>query len=113
MICLLFSVLCTNAQAQRIESEREFSEPAFRLMQNYPNPAKEITHIKFQLNIPGPVTLKLYDMLGNKVDLLVDEYMTSGNHSIPVETANLPNGIYFYVLKKDSLSQTMRMVISK
>jgi hypothetical protein len=88
-------------------------EAPFKLSQNYPNPVKENTSIKVQLNSAGPVTLKLYDMLGNSVSTLLDQNMVAGTYNIPVEAENIPNGIYFYVLKKDSLTQTMRMVISR
>lgn len=84
----------------------------FTLTQNQPNPAKQTTSINFQLNNEGSITLELYDMLGNLISTLVDQKMKSGSHSIPVETALIPNGIYFYTLKKDGVSQTKRMIIS-
>jgi hypothetical protein len=86
---------------------------SFKLFQNVPNPSKEQTAIKLQLNNPGYVTLRLYDMIGNLVSSLVEQNMPVGTHLIPVETANIPNGIYFYELKKDGASQTMKMIISK
>jgi hypothetical protein len=89
------------------------SGPPFRLFQNNPNPAKEITHINFQLNNSGGVSLKLYDMLGNPVATLLDQNMRSGTYSIPVDTEGYPNGIYFYVLKKDGTSRSMKMIVSK
>jgi hypothetical protein len=86
--------------------------PAFRLFQNTPNPAKEITHINFQINTSGQVSLKLYDMLGNPVAFLLDQFLKPGNYSIPVETADIPNGIYFYELKKEGVSRSMKMIVS-
>jgi hypothetical protein len=85
----------------------------FKLYQNSPNPVKEVTHINFQLNTSGFISLKLFDMLGNPVRMLLDQNMKPGNYSIPVETENIPDGIYFYVLKKDGISRSMRMIISK
>lgn len=92
------------------EAESRFP---FRLYQNSPNPAREITHIKFQLNQPGFVSLKLYDMIGNQVASLVDEEMKPGVHSVPFETGKLSEGIYFYTMKKDGISRSMKMIISK
>ncbi|MCW3102149.1 MAG: hypothetical protein JWO09_589 [Bacteroidetes bacterium] len=89
------------------------SMPPFKLYQNNPNPAKDLTHINFQLNVSGQVSLKLYDMLGNPVASLVEQNMKAGTYAIPVETAELPNGIYFYVLKKDGASRSMRLIVSK
>jgi hypothetical protein len=87
--------------------------PAFKLFQNTPNPAKGFTQINFQLNSSGDVSLKLYDMLGNPVASLVEQNMKAGNYAIPVETADLPNGIYFYVLKKEGSSRSLKMIVSK
>src|ERR1700741_1342766 len=90
------------------------AEPlSFKLSQNYPNPVKETTHIRFQLNSPGQVSLKLYDVIRNPVFSLLDQFMVSGIYSIPVETRNITNGIYFYVLKKEGAFQTMRMTVAK
>ncbi|MDO9186907.1 MAG: T9SS type A sorting domain-containing protein [Bacteroidia bacterium] len=86
---------------------------SFKLFQNSPNPAKQNTVITFQLNSSGLVSLALFDMLGNLVSSLINEEMKAGTHAIPLETATKPNGIYFYVLKKDGFSQTKRMVVSK
>jgi hypothetical protein len=85
----------------------------FKLFQNSPNPVKNITHINFQLNSSGPVSLKLYDMLGNPVALLIDQSMKQGGYSIPVEMNDFPNGIYFYVLKKEGVTRSMKMIVSK
>jgi len=85
----------------------------FRLFQNKPNPAKDYTNIKLQVNSPGHVSLKLYDILGKSVSTLLDQNMQEGSYSIPIETSDLPDGIYFYVLKKEGITQTKRMVISK
>jgi len=85
----------------------------FKLYQNIPNPAKESTSIKLQLNTSGHVSLILYDILGKKVSVLADQNMAEGVHNIFVETANIPDGIYFYVLKKEGTTQSIKMVVSK
>lgn len=89
------------------------TEPAFKLSQNFPNPARERTVIKVQLNSPGPVSLKLLDMLGNTVYSLLDESMPAGTYFVDLETQRIPEGVYFYVLKKDDEVQTMKMVVSR
>ncbi|MCE9540055.1 MAG: T9SS type A sorting domain-containing protein [Bacteroidetes bacterium] len=89
------------------------ASPSFKLSQNSPNPAKQNTVISFQLNTSGLVSLELFDMLGNLVSSVLNQEMKAGAHSIPLETGAIPNGIYFYVLKKDEFSQTKRMVVSK
>gem|GEM_PF-2986050 len=87
--------------------------PPLKLSQNIPNPAKQSTNIGFQLNSPGLVTLELYDVLGNSISTMVHQEMKAGSYSIPLETSIIPNGIYFYVLKKDGFSLTRRLVVSK
>ena len=67
----------------------------------YPNPAKDNTHISFQLSKSGAVSLELFDLLGNSISSLIDQDMKAGSHSIPIETSTIPNGIYFYVLKRE------------
>lgn len=86
---------------------------AIKLYQNSPNPAKNNTQINFQLNSPGLVSLELFDVLGNSISSLLNKSMKSGVYSIPVETENIPNGIYFYVLKTEETSRSMRMIVSK
>jgi hypothetical protein len=87
--------------------------PPFKLFQNSPNPAKQNTIINFQLNSAGLVSLELFDILGNLVSSVINQEMKAGEHAIPLETGNISNGIYFYVLWKDGFSQTKRMVVSK
>lgn len=94
-------------------SVKELSFSDSKLFQNSPNPAKQSTAINFQLNTNGPVSVELFDMVGNSVDMLIKDDMKAGTYSIPVNTSELPNGIYFYVLKKDGASQTKRMIVSK
>lgn len=89
------------------------SAHTIKLYQNTPNPVKENTHISFQLNSPGLVTLKLYDLLGNAVSSVLEQNMAAGNYSISLGAENIPNGIYIYVLKKEGTSQAMKMVVSK
>lgn len=86
--------------------------PSFTLSQNFPNPAKQNTIIRFQLNSCGLVSLELFDMLGNSVSSVLNQEMKAGGHAVPLETSTVANGIYFYVLKKDGFSQTKRMVVS-
>jgi hypothetical protein len=86
---------------------------SFRLAQNQPNPAKGSTSINFVLRDPGHVSLAIFDILGNKIQLLVDQTMTAGSHTVTVNTEDLSSGIYFYVLKKDGISKSMKMTVER
>ena len=71
----------------------------YELKNNYPNPFNPITNIEFQISESGPVTLKVYDVLGNEVRTLVNEEKIPGNYKVRFDGENLSSGIYFYVLK--------------
>jgi hypothetical protein len=85
----------------------------FELAQNEPNPVQNATKIDFALNAKGNVSLTLFDLLGNPVKTLVSEDLASGYYSIPVETADLPDGIYFYVFTMNGASRSMKMVVNR
>jgi hypothetical protein len=94
--------------------EVEVTSPStFSLEQNYPNPFNPSTMISYQLPISGDVTLKVYDVLGNEVETLVDEYKPAGNYKVEFNAANLPSGIYFYKLQVGSLVETKKMLLLK
>jgi hypothetical protein len=85
----------------------------FRLLQNFPNPARQSTSIKFHVNCPGIFSLALYDMLGNPLTSIYEGEMQTGDYTMPVTVEDLEEGIYFYVLKKGRFSQTMKLIVSK
>lgn len=71
----------------------------FILYQNYPNPFNPETVISFQLAISSHVTLKVFDMLGQEVETLVNEFKQAGSYAEKFDGSKLPSGIYFYQLK--------------
>ncbi|MCS7054352.1 MAG: T9SS type A sorting domain-containing protein, partial [Ignavibacterium sp.] len=89
----------------------------FLLGQNYPNPFNPSTRISWQSPISGHHSLKVYDILGNEVATLVDEYKEAGKYEIEfnvVKTLNgisLPSGVYFYQLKVGNYIETKKMIL--
>jgi subtilisin-like proprotein convertase family protein len=81
------------------------------LGQNYPNPAKGTTTIEFKLKQPSDVQLIIYNMLGQPVAQLANDYFSAGNHLIVAGLHQLTPGRYFYQLKTDRFSKVMPMVI--
>ena len=95
------------------------SEPTnFSLAQNYPNPFNPSTMISYQLPVGGDVTLKVYDILGNEIATLVNEYKPAGRYQIEFNShsgkvRNLTSGVYFYQLKAGEFLQTKKMILLK
>ncbi|MEM8485054.1 MAG: T9SS type A sorting domain-containing protein [Bacteroidota bacterium] len=83
------------------------------LYQNYPNPFNPVTNIQFDLPVAAPATLVLYDVLGRQVDVLVDEEMQAGTHSITFDAAGLASGVYFYRLHVQGEVRTKKMLLAK
>jgi hypothetical protein len=85
----------------------------FTLSQNYPNPFNPITTINFSVLNKGQVDLKVYNVLGQKVAILVNEVLNAGNYKAQFSAANLPSGIYFYRLSTSSGLITKKMTLLK
>ena len=85
----------------------------YELYQNYPNPFNPVTHLKFGISKLGFISLKVYDMLGKEVKILVNEDMSAGRYVVEFDGSNLPSGIYFYKFTADEFSETKSMVLLK
>lgn len=94
--------------------EKEEGIPTeFALMQNYPNPFNPSTNIKFTLIEAGFTTLKVFDILGRQVDILVSKQLTPGVYSYNFDATNLPSGVYIYQLTSDNLKVAKKMLLNK
>ncbi|MFZ1282444.1 MAG: T9SS type A sorting domain-containing protein [Ignavibacteriaceae bacterium] len=94
--------------------EAEILPPAiFSLEQNFPNPFNPSTKISWQSPVNSHQTLKIYDVLGNEVATLVNEYRTAGKYEAEFNANNLASGIYYYQLKVGEFVQTKKMVLIK
>ena len=72
---------------------------SFRLEQNHPNPFNQSTTIRFGLREPGSVRLRVVDMLGRTVAVVLDAYRSAGRHEVRFEANRLPAGTYLYQLE--------------
>jgi len=94
--------------------QNKFAVPLeFSLKQNYPNPFNPNTKISFDLPSNVKVMLKVYDMLGREVAMLVDGEMNAGNHEANFNASGLSSGIYIYRLTAGSFTETKRMNLLK
>jgi hypothetical protein len=86
---------------------------SFELEQNYPNPFNPSTVIKFQVPENSHITIKVYDVLGKEVAILVNEELTSGYYSVSFDASGLSSGVYYYTLKADNYYSTNKMLLLK
>lgn len=87
--------------------------PEFFLSPNYPNPFNPATTISFQLPKGGPVTLKVFDVLGREVAVLVNEERMAGMHTVHFNAAALPSGTYLYRLQANGTVFSRKMLLMK
>lgn len=85
----------------------------FSLSQNYPNPFNPGTTIHYSLVKSGFVKLEIYNLLGEKIKTLVNEFKDEGPHDIDVDASDLPSGAYFYRLETAKFVQTKKMLFLK
>jgi photosystem II stability/assembly factor-like uncharacterized protein len=84
-----------------------------QLGQNYPNPFNPTTTISYQLSVNSYTTLKVYDVLGKEVAILVNQEQLPGSYSIQFDASNLSSGLYFYKLQAGNNFETKRMLMLK
>ena len=85
----------------------------FSLLQNYPNPFNPTTIIRFSLPKSGYVTLKVYNLLGQEIETLVNGERTAGGYNIEWHPSGLTSGVYFYRLSAGSYSEIKKMLFLK
>jgi hypothetical protein len=93
--------------------EENIAPTEYSLSQNYPNPFNPNTTIKYSLSKQSHVTLSIYDILGRRVKLLVNEIQQAGNYRINFNAQRLASGIYYYRIQSNDFVQTKKMVILK
>jgi hypothetical protein len=85
----------------------------FGLSQNYPNPFNPTSSIQFAIAQAGPVSLRVYDVLGREVALLVDNVLQPGYYTARFEGHNLASGVYFYRLIASGFVEMKKMQLVK
>jgi len=85
----------------------------YSLEQNYPNPFNPSTKIQFSISNTQPVTLKVFDVLGNEVATLVNEELTPGIYQYNFDASNLSSGVYYYKLTAGKFSETKKMILMR
>jgi hypothetical protein len=85
----------------------------YALEQNYPNPFNPSTSINFSIAEASTVKLAVYNLLGQEVKLLLNEFKEAGPHTITFDASSLTSGAYFYTLETPQFKQTKKMLLAK
>ena len=104
-----------------VEDENKFNIPEdFALYQNYPNPFNPSTIIRFDIPYvthsgfeASRIQLKVYDILGKEVAVLVNEEKPAGTYEVDFSASNLSSGVYIYTLKANGVLYSKSMILVK
>ncbi len=97
----------------QVTQPNDLPAKTFSVDQNYPNPFNPVTTINFFIEKASEVSLKVYNLHGNQVDVLVDEFCQAGTHSVHWNGQGLPSGIYFYTIEAQGQKTVRKMVLQK
>jgi len=107
----------TNIITSVENNSRNILPSTIELRQNYPNPFNPTTTINYQLPEADFVSLKVYDILGKEVAVLVNEHKNPGHYSVTFDASSvsggLPSGVYIYKLQAGEFSSVKKMLLTK
>ena len=95
-----------------VEDEINYVPTSYELHQNYPNPFNPSTKI---ISFPqsSNVIIKVFDILGNKIETLINEEKPLGTYELTWTASTLPSGVYFYQLRAGAFVETKKMLLLK
>ena len=94
-----------------IEEAIKITPKKHQLYHNFPNPFNPSTTIKYTIQKSSHVILKIYNLSGQEIETVVNDYQTIGTHEIIWQPKGLPNGIYFYRLQAGEVSETKKLIL--
>ncbi|MDP4195192.1 MAG: T9SS type A sorting domain-containing protein [Bacteroidota bacterium] len=86
---------------------------SYNLLQNYPNPFNPTTTIEYSIPQSGMVSLRIYNLLGQEVAQLVNQFQQSGSYKASFNANSLPSGVYLYKLNSGSYNSVKKMLLLK
>ncbi len=102
-----------NPTVLEMEEENVLAQIPLAIISIYPNPFNPLTTIKYSIQKPSPITLEVFDILGQKVTTLFEGYKEAGTYSINWDASRQANGIYIAVLKAGGITKTEKMMMVK
>lgn len=86
---------------------------SYMLEQNFPNPFNSTTKIRYSIPQVGKVKLKVYDLMGSEIAMLLDRYQDAGEYDAIFQPKDLASGIYFYTLTSGNFMATKKLILLK
>lgn len=96
-----------------VEQGESNSQPVYWLSQNYPNPFNPTTTIRYSIARPDYVEIKVYNLAGQEVAMLISENKLAGEHQVHWRPGNLASGVYVYHLRAGELVETKKLLLVK
>ena len=112
-VSLFFIIGTTSADTKEQSMDFKGNPDRFTLNQNYPDPFNPTTVLSYTLKTDGRVKLTVYNLVGQSVQVIADEYQTAGYHEYSFDASDLPSGIYLYKLQVGDYSSVKRMTLVK
>ena len=106
-------IYSNNGGGVNIKEISSINPQSFNLYPNYPNPFNPVTNIKFSIPENSSVQLKVYDILGKEIGVLVNERLKVGTYQVSFNAGSLASGIYFYTIETPIYKDTKRMILIK
>jgi hypothetical protein len=106
-----FNVLGSSSVTTDVLKEEDHIPADYILYQSFPNPFNPSTTIKYSIPQNGIVSIILYDILGNEIAHIINEYKTAGLHTVNFDGSRIASGVYFYQMRAGSYVETKKMVL--
>jgi photosystem II stability/assembly factor-like uncharacterized protein len=105
-----YGIICRYTGLSGISEEENILQN-FSLYQNYPNPFNPSTKISWQSPVSSWQSLKVFDVLGNEVATLVNEFKPAGTYEVEFNASGLSSGMYFYKLETGNFTEVKKMIL--
>ncbi len=102
-----------TSSAKPLTPETQSAVTEYGLAQNYPNPFNPTTQISYQLPGNSMVRLEVFDLLGRKVQTLVNEQKQAGRYTVSFDASHLASGVYIYRLQAGDFTQSKQLFLIK
>jgi hypothetical protein len=111
-----FAITFSVDESVDIDEDDKNTPSNFVLEQNYPNPFNPSTTIKYSIPLNASsdyqhVSLKIYDILGREISVLVDKYQKSGTYKVSFDASHFSSGVYYYTINSKDFMSTKKMLL--